>query len=337
MLNFEGRYVDPMELERYYNVMDNYIPVHRDVFIKDVQSDFPLFYRVVNYVVPISDLKKPQEGPPSSPETANLPGRELMIRKEDLRRYRRLVGSMWTAVDEPGGGNNRRGERKALLLKELSKVVLKDFLDDPISSENLENLHAISKLIVKFVLKNDEVFYSLLSEPTRDFYTYVHSTNVSVLAVGLGLVIGLSRSPDLELLALGGLLHDIGKCRVDLRIVNKPGKLSLPEFLKIKCHVRYGLELLTENHYLPEKVLTMVAQHHERLSGNGYPLGLKDNQISQCGRIAAIADTFDILTTNRTYKEALPTFEALNVLSMSQGDFDQKLLLAFTNLLGSRQ
>ena len=336
MLPYEGIYADPVEVERYYNVTENFHSVNRNIFIRGVQIDFPLFYRDVNNVLPVPECEQRQEGPWTLSGAAVTEERELMIRNEDLDGYQKLIENMMTAVYGDNGGNGKKVERKALLLREMSKATVQNLLNDPKSGENLKAMEKITNDSVEFILENEVLFYSLMRIQAHDFYTYVHSINSSTFSVGLGLAIKLPKKPDLELLALGGALHDVGKCQVDSKIINKPGKLSLSEFKKMKNHVRLGIKLLKEHHQLPDTVIEIVSQHHERMTGAGYPLGLRGEQISLFGRIAAIVDTYDVLTTNRTYKKALKPFDALHVLSKTDGNFDQNLLRDFIALLGKQ-
>lgn len=138
------------------------------------------------------------------------------------------------------------------------------------------------------------------------------------------------------MLGLGAMLHDVGKSLVDPKLINKPGKFTDEEFAKMKDHVLFGVNILKENHDLPDKTLELVAQHHEKITGIGYPYGLKSDQIDLFGRISSIVDIYDALTTERSYKKALTPFEALSFLSKTQKDYDQNILTQFILMLGKQ-
>ena len=148
----------------------------------------------------------------------------------------------------------------------------------------------------------------------------------------------LKRDPDLLELGLGALLHDFGKTSIELRILNKPGKLTKEEFFQVQKHVVTAKALLkSSNREVPESSLFTILQHHEKLSGRGYPYKLKGDQIHLYGRIGAIVDFYDALTTERPYKKALSPFEAFKLLSEVKEDYDQELIKKFIVMLGKQE
>ena len=330
VLSYEGLFVDPDEVRKYYQIVDNFFSVEDESFIDGLEVDFPVFHHQGNDVFILPVFAGKEQGPwVLSPWALPADG-ELMIKKEDLPRYQAFLENKLVA----SATGETPVKRKAVLLREMSKLLVQGLLEDPSSSEAMKKLSNQITEVVGFILDNEEGFYGLMRIQAHDFYTYVHSMNVCTLSVALGYTIGLFKSPDLEMLALGGLLHDIGKCRIDPKIIHKPGKLSLNEFIKVKNHVKFGIEMLKESHDLPAEVLQVVAMHHERLSGGGYPLGLRNGQISLFGKIAAIVDAFDSLTADRPYKKGISPFQALDVLSKTTTDYDMDLMRRFIFLLG---
>jgi putative nucleotidyltransferase with HDIG domain len=173
----------------------------------------------------------------------------------------------------------------------------------------------------------------LLSMQGYDYYTYTHSVNVAALSISLGILIGLKRDV-MEKLGMGAMLHDIGKSRISHEILGKQGKLSDVEYNMIKNHVIEGEKIMLNHADFSAESLTAVSQHHEKLSGKGYPYGLAGNKISLFGRISAIADCYDALTTRRPYKAAYTPFYALMMISKDTGDYDPELLATFIKMLG---
>jgi HD-GYP domain-containing protein (c-di-GMP phosphodiesterase class II) len=134
---------------------------------------------------------------------------------------------------------------------------------------------------------------------------------------------------------LGALLHDIGKSMISPYIVHKPGRLTKEEFSVMQTHAVAGQSLLEKgNGKTQQNVFYPITQHHERLSGNGYPFKLKGEQIHLFGRITSIANFYDNLTTARPYKKAYTPYEALELMSENKRDFDQNLLVAFIKMIG---
>ena len=130
------------------------------------------------------------------------------------------------------------------------------------------------------------------------------------------------------------MLHDIGKSAIAPELLNKQGKLDSLEYRTIQQHVQAGVGILQKHKAIPEGSYDAVAQHHEKLSGNGYPFGLRGSEIKLFGRITGIADCYDALTTNRVYKRALTPFDALNKIAKERKDYDKELLHAFVEMLG---
>jgi HD-GYP domain-containing protein (c-di-GMP phosphodiesterase class II) len=127
-------------------------------------------------------------------------------------------------------------------------------------------------------------------------------------------------------LAAGFFLHDIGKVRVDPSIINKPGRLTDEEMKQMRTHAYAGYEILSETKQLSEESKIIVLQHHERFDGTGYPFSLKGDEIHMYGRICSIADVYDALTSERSYKQKLGTFEALKVMKKEMINHFQKEL-----------
>ncbi|MCC7366765.1 MAG: HD domain-containing protein [Dehalococcoidia bacterium] len=146
----------------------------------------------------------------------------------------------------------------------------------------------------------------------RDPYTAGHSIRVGHLSSDIGRTLGLGRA-ELQHLLVGGYLHDIGKIGVRDSVLLKSGQLTPQEREIIEQHPRIGLEILAPAE-LPEAVLAIVGGHHERLNGTGYPLALRDDELSAFPRIAAVADIYDALTTDRPYRKAMEVGEALHLL-----------------------
>ena len=168
----------------------------------------------------------------------------------------------------------------------------------------------------------------------KDEYLVEHSLNVSILMTLFAKHLAFDREI-IEKLALGAFLHDIGKVLVPPEILHKPGKLTPQEYEVMKSHVDLGLEVLKENPDLPELVIEIVQQHHERLDGKGYPKQLTEQQISQVGRMIAIVDSYDAMTADRVYKVGMHPIKAFKILMKDAPDsYDNTLVEQFVNCLG---
>ena len=190
----------------------------------------------------------------------------------------------------------------------------------------------------------DNILDSIFSAPsallplaqmkTSNEYTFQHSVSVSALAVAFGRVLELPRT-DIKELALGGLLHDVGKAQVPGRILNKPGKLDDAEFAVMKSHAANTATLLKGVEGIGEITFNAAAQHHERFDGSGYPLGLKGDQISLHGQMLAIVDVYDAITSIRVYHKGMSPTEALRkMFEWSGTHFNPRLVQAFIKGIG---
>lgn len=182
------------------------------------------------------------------------------------------------------------------------------------------------------VIRNDNALALVCRLRKRDEYTFSHSLNVSVLLARFSHHLG--NAPEVtHQIALGGLLHDIGKMSIDTEVLNKPGKLTTDEYDHMKTHVTRGLSLV-EPYRLPEPALAVIREHHERGDGSGYPLSTRQEDISQIGRIAAIVDVYDAISSERVYHSALPAPEAIRRIFEWQHYFDPALVNSFVRCLG---
>jgi len=163
---------------------------------------------------------------------------------------------------------------------------------------------------------------------TRDAETHGHSERVVTFSLRLGREYGLSES-EMKALEFGSLLHDIGKIGVPDAILRKPAKLTEEEWVRMREHPRHGQQILRGIKFL-EGAARIVAQHHEKWDGSGYPLGLRAEEIDVCARIFAVADAFDAITSDRVYREGRSYEAAARELDeWSNQQFDPKVVEAF--------
>ena len=168
----------------------------------------------------------------------------------------------------------------------------------------------------------------------KDTYTRGHSDRVSEYSVLIGKYLNLSEE-DLNILKIGGLFHDIGKIGIPDNILLKPGKLTDDEYSEIKNHPAIGAHILS-NATLFKDILPIVKHHHERYDGYGYPSKLKGENIPYLARITAIADTFDAMTSKRSYRDSLSLDIVKQEFEKNKGtQFDPKLADLFLDILNN--
>ena len=189
-------------------------------------------------------------------------------------------------------------------------------------------------LLVRDIMTKKKNLVQITDIRLHDSYTFSHSVNVAVLATMLGNLCGYSKSK-LQVITLGGLLHDIGKLAVPTPILNKTSSLTADEFKIIRRHPSEGRKILKELNSPNASILAIIAaQHHEHLDGSGYPNHIRGKSIHPYSRITAIADVYDALTSARSYKRAYkPNVVYQMMMHNSPGHFDMdRLRLFFDNV-----
>ena len=226
-------------------------------------------------------------------------------------------------------------EKRADVVYQSSVELMGKLLDDPKAENIMEAKQGISE-IVDMVFSQDDTSHYLLRITSHDYYTYTHSVNVGIFGIMLAKqLFRRSSSHNMHELGAGFFLHDLGKIRIDPAIINKSGRLTDEEMEEMKKHPNFSYKILKETNQLSEECGIIALQHHEREDGSGYPRGLKGDQIHTYGRVCCIADVYDALTAERSYKAKLSSFEALKVmkekmLNHFQKDIFEKFVLLFT-------
>ncbi len=224
-------------------------------------------------------------------------------------------------------------KKRIVTLTDSAAEMTKVLYEYPLNSALLDRGRQIAEAMVDCVLEDISCIAAMQKLALHDEYTYYHSARVAAYALALALKMTLSERQQLLDLTLGCLLHDIGKSKIDIKIINKPDKLNTDEWQIIRKHPEFGQEITLESQ-LAFASREIIVHHHERLDGKGYPHGLsKIEQIEEV-RIASFADLFDALTTNRPYQTSRSKFEALNFIRDNLlKSLDDKIYKAMIELL----
>lgn len=172
----------------------------------------------------------------------------------------------------------------------------------------------VVNLLLENINKNKGLLFNMIEVMSTDLATYTHSVNVAILSILTGKSMHFSESQLVDI-GIGALLHDIGKTRIPIHILNKKEPLNKDEFNIIKKHVEKGYELVRDNKYISSHAKSIILNHHERIDGSGYPSGIKDEQIHIYVRIVSLCDTFDALITDRVYRDRIPIYKALELIN----------------------
>ena len=168
----------------------------------------------------------------------------------------------------------------------------------------------------------------------KDHYTKCHCNRVSEYCVLIGKKLGLPQE-DLDKLRIGGLFHDIGKIGIPDNILKKESKLTNEEYDEIQTHTSLGVDILTRNKVFKE-IIPIVEYHNEKYDGNGYPFKLKGDEIPLAARITAVADTFDAMTSKRSYRDPIPLTDVVEEFKKCSGtQFDPNIVNTFLDIINN--
>jgi putative nucleotidyltransferase with HDIG domain len=230
-----------------------------------------------------------------------------------------LVGSddeQSEEVYEPEGeklAQKRLGQAFAVAVDSLRDLMAKVANGHPAVAGEVEET---MEMLFPSVKETNNIMLTLRDLRRKDEYTLQHSVSVSVLATKLGQLMRLP-GHDLRMLGTAGILHDIGKCKIPLAILNKNGSLSEQEFREMQKHPVYGYQIVKDMNLKDPRIMLAVLQHHEHQDGRGYPLKLSGGKIHLFSKIIAVADVFDAMTSERPYRGKMDLFNAMNEIFAS--------------------
>jgi HD-GYP domain-containing protein (c-di-GMP phosphodiesterase class II) len=239
----------------------------------------------------------------------------------------------------------RTKQRATAAIREAFRDVSRSLVTgDTLPVNAVQEMTEVAELICSDVSANVHSALALNDLANADGYTMKHSLAVTALGLSLGLRVmrrfgwvddlGCRRfdgiDERLSLLGVGLLLHDIGKLAVPAEILHKPGPLTEDEWAAMRAHPALGVKILQQADGISPLSRCVVRSHHERWDGTGYPAGKAGTDIHQFARIAAVADVFDALTSDRVYRSAMPTHEGYQfVLDRCRRDFDPEVVEVF--------
>ncbi len=288
--------------------------------------DYPIFYPDSNEVYKVLINKGSQFTDTVKDIISKQNITDVYIKVEDHKQYELDTQKY---LDKISHDKNIPVSLKSEILHEMSADVINELFEGNLNKDKIRQVDSIVEDTVSLILDDQTSIKAMLKVTSHDYYTYTHCVNVSTYALGFGAFLNLNKE-QLQILGKAGILHDVGKRRIPNEIINKNGKLTEAEFTTMKNHPTYGVDILKELGATNKILLDTVEHHHEKLDGTGYPNGLKDKDIHPFAQIMAIADIFDALTTKRSYKAAMKSFEAFNIMhNHMKRELNNKLLKKF--------
>lgn len=215
--------------------------------------------------------------------------------------------------------NSAETQDKLKTIYKSGKTLIESYADNiDLHKLPVEELKIFSKIFVSIIIENNFTLSNFKTLIPSSFNIGSHSVNIAIFSSLIGFNKGMEKE-ELNNLFLAGLLHDIGEVKIAKVIVNKKGKITKAEREILKTHPHEAVKHLVKNSISNRKILRAISHHHERLDGSGYPEGFKEYNISSWGQILAIADVFDALITQKSYRDAYSTFDALILMKKNMG------------------
>ena len=292
-----------------------------DLFLQHEDCAAPIFYRDAGY--PLSEDRA--KGLVEKCQDA------LFVRARDYASFSKdLVESLETAL---GAERLPVAERYELMQCAVSLEIEQSLR--MVSSDNyVAQTRSIGRQIVALVNDNQVLPSDLYDIVRHDHHTFVHVTNVAGYVTLLAKELGIRDDSELQKIAIGGLLHDLGKRKIPASILNKTAALTPREWEVIRQHPQTGYEELCMREGLDRGQLMMVYQHHEHLNGCGYPVGITEEEIHPWAKMLAVVDVFDALTGERPYRSPASCDETLEFLASKAGtQFDKEFVACWTSAM----
>lgn len=232
---------------------------------------------------------------------------------------------------EPDGSEANLAARTGAL-NDVVRDVLETQFKRGQTDDTVAEATRLGSVTAEIVCHDEFATSDLLNVLHHDYATFTHSANVAFYAGMLAAEIGLDRQ-DVERITTGGLLHDLGKLAIDDKILCKPGRLTEEEFRAIRLHPTVGFDQLHDREDLTDGQLLMVYQHHERLDGKGYPVGVVADEIHLWAKICAVVDVYEALTSFRPYRSPMPRPKVIDLMERDSGKaFDPEVLACWIKI-----
>lgn len=200
--------------------------------------------------------------------------------------------------------------------------------NDTSSEDFTTTTRSITDDLMKAITDNDAIAVDISALKISDEYTFKHSVDVATMSMIVGKRHGLSEEEVYEL-GVSGLLHDVGKSRIPNDILNKAGKLTDDEFAMMRQHSLFGFAILKDKPDLSNAIKLGVLQHHEKMNGKGYPMGVTSDKINMFSRIISVADIYDALVTERPYKKPFSPRDAVEMIMSMTDELDINVMRSF--------
>jgi HD-GYP domain-containing protein (c-di-GMP phosphodiesterase class II) len=293
-----------------------------DLYILPRDTNQHILYRAGSYPFHESDLQR----------LADSGVKKLYIPRDDRASYQRYLRQN---LDPWLANSGVPATERMETLNQVVSGVLNDSFRKKESEQIVAHTIRFGKQTAAFLAAEPILFDDLVRVLQHDYTTFTHSANVCYYSVLLAKSLGIE-GDDLAQFATGALLHDLGKLEIDPRLLTKDNRLSEAETREMQRHPTLGFRRLCRQEDLTEAQLMIVYQHHERLDGTGYPVGLPADEIHPWAKICSVVDVFDALTSDRPYRTALSHEVAIQTLEREANTaFDAEMIACWKQLIST--
>lgn len=292
-------------------------------FLIDTDKQISEIQQVCSYV--FIDTEKGDSLSASEPSSIELSSQEIPEEKTSHSAQQRSYSSNFEDEIKP-----------ASILRDQANQYMHELFDDIRAGHSVKGSQAqkIVSGLVSSIMRNPDALVLLNNLRDSSNYAVAHSLNVCTLSLAFGRYLGLNET-DLIELGMGALLHDVGELRVPKEVMYKQGLLNSEENKLMRSHTNHGADILQQSEGIPKTSVDIARTHHERNNGQGYPDGLRENDITYYARIVGIVDVYDSVTTTQNYRDSITSTEALkNMYNWRNEFFNAELVEQFIQCLG---
>ncbi|OFZ19886.1 MAG: hypothetical protein A2X94_14605 [Bdellovibrionales bacterium GWB1_55_8] len=259
---------------------------------------------------------------------------ELYIHPEDLERYQSFIARpahvIFTDPDTP------QEKKIASLLNMTEQNMAEIFTQVHMEEETAGNAQRLVKSYVDLVTQSPQTLAIILKLVSHGEYLYYHAIAVAIFSMFIAKASGQFNQRTLELVGLGGFLHDIGYTQIPRELVYNPNDLTPDQWKMMRSHPKLGLNMLENTKNIPDEVRYIVYQHHEEPSGQGYPNGLRGPVIYYPAKIVSLADSFSALISKRPFRPAYSVEDAIGIIQAAVGKYDRDLVKVMVSVFQTR-
>ncbi|MEK6580317.1 MAG: HD domain-containing phosphohydrolase [Bdellovibrionota bacterium] len=257
---------------------------------------------------------------------------QLYVKKEDQTVYKTFIQKPASVVfNDPGTPVEKR---IAVLLNMTEQNMAEIFTQITVSEETAEKSQKVIKDYVELMTKTPQTLAIILKLVSHGDYLYYHSIATAIFSMFIAKATGQFASRMLEIVGMGGFIHDIGFTQISKDILTAPRELTESEWTEIKRHPKIGLEMIEATPTVPDEVKYIVYQHHEQPGGRGYPNSIHGPVIYYPAKVVALADAFSALISKRPFRPAYTIEEALKILVSEPGRYDRELVKVVCSVFG---